>query len=72
MFGKKETVVINVQGMMCNKCASHVEEALKAVSGVKKVEISLENKNAVVTVKAGTDRASLVEAVVKAGYQAEI
>ena len=73
MFGIKKTVehTIVVNGMMCMKCASHVENALKAVKGVKDVSVSLDSK--VVTVKCVEDLSvdTLKKAVKEAGYEAE-
>ena len=43
---KKST--IRIDGMMCSKCTSSVEKALKATPGVEKVEVSLDRKDAVV------------------------
>ncbi len=70
LFGKKakaETYKIGVEGMMCPRCVAHVTDALKAVSGVSDVQVSLEEKTATVT--ATSPREKLVEAIVKAGYE---
>ena len=32
--------ILHITGMTCNACASHVEEALLAVPGVHKAEVS--------------------------------
>lgn len=39
---------ISIDGMMCMHCVKHVKEALSKVDGVKSVEVSLEDKCAVV------------------------
>ena len=70
MFGKKQTIVFTVEGMMCNMCRMHVEKALKAVKGVKSVEISLEDKRVAVTASEGVTEKALKDAVIKAGYKA--
>lgn len=49
---EKEDVMkykLSIEGMMCGHCVARVEKALKAVAGVSDVEVSLENKCAVVT-----------------------
>ena len=69
MFGKKITVEFNVEGMMCGKCREHVENALKAVNGVKKVDVSLEDKKVKVVASEKVTEAQLKDAVVKAGYK---
>jgi Cu+-exporting ATPase len=70
MFGKKQTIEFTVEGMMCNKCREHVENALKGVKGVKSIEISLEDKRVVVTASDKVTEQSLKDAVIKAGYKA--
>lgn len=60
-------MVLKIEGMMCGHCKARVEKALKAVAGVEKVEISLENKTATVTGSA--DAFALRQAVKDAGYQ---
>lgn len=58
---------IKIEGMMCQHCRAAVEKALRAVSSVETVEVSLENKRAVVTGTA--DYEALKKAVVDAGYE---
>ena len=69
MFGKKVTIEFGVEGMMCGKCREHVENALKAVSGVKKVDVSLEDKKVKVVAADKVTEQQLKDAVVKAGYK---
>jgi copper ion binding protein len=74
MFGFEmtETVKLGVDGMSCVHCVKRVEDALKAVKGVKKAKVSLENKCADVTfVPAKVAIADLVKAVTDAGYSAK-
>lgn len=72
MFGKTETTTIAVEGMTCGHCQKRVADALRAVKGVKSVEVSLEKKSAEVSFVPGkTDRAQLVQAVEAAGYTAQ-
>ncbi len=68
--GEIETmkVTLNIEGMMCMHCVKHVTDALNAVSGVRSVEVSLENKRAVVEAD-GADVEALKAAVVNAGYE---
>ena len=71
MFFKKEIVThtIGVDGMMCMHCVNHVKTALEAVKGVKGVQVSLEDKKAVVDAISGLSVSLLEEAVIKAGYK---
>lgn len=70
LFKKKEavTVTISVEGMMCNRCAAHVENALTSLRGVKSAKVDLAEGNVTVT-SAGVDEQKLRDAIVAAGYQ---
>ncbi len=65
-----DTITLQVEGMMCMHCVAHVETALKNVTGVDKVEVSLDKKTATVT---GTNlnKEALIQAVKEAGYDAK-
>ena len=63
-------IVIAVNGMMCEHCKSNVEKALKSVKGVKKVKVSLENKNVLVKYnEKKTNEILIKEAIVEVGYE---
>jgi len=68
----KEDIVmektIDIEGMSCAHCVKQVTEALNAIDGVK-AEVSLENKNAKVSLLKEVSDDVLKEAVVKAGYE---
>lgn len=59
---------ISIEGMMCMHCVKHVNEALSKVDGVSLVEVSLENKNAIVTLTSPVDDSILKAAVENVGY----
>ena len=40
------TAIIKIEGMTCGHCKAAVEKGLGSLSGVEKVEVSLENKEA--------------------------
>ena len=40
---------LTIEGMMCQNCVKHVTKALQKLDGVTEVEVSLEQKSAVVT-----------------------
>ena len=65
---KKMTKVISVDGMMCAHCQAHVQKALAAVDGVSAVDVSLENKEATVTLAKDVTDQVLMDAVTEAGY----
>ena len=60
---------ISIEGMMSSHCTGTVEKALNAVDGVNNVTVSLENKNAVVTVDDTVTDKQLKEVVTNAGYK---
>lgn len=72
MFGlgaKKEVLTLKVQGMMCVHCKKRVEDAVKAVKGVSKVNADVEN--ALVTVEYDckkTEKEEIVKAITDAEY----
>lgn len=59
---------ISIEGMMCMHCVKNVNEALSKVDGVSLVEVSLENKNAIVTLTKDVSDSALKAAVENAGY----
>lgn len=60
---------ILIEGMSCNHCKMHVEQALAAVDGVTEAVVSLADKNASVTLNKDVDNQKLQKAVENAGYQ---
>lgn len=63
----KKTVYIN--GMMCSHCTAHVQKALGALDGVESVEVSLEDKKAVLALNKNVDEAVITAVVREAGYE---
>lgn len=62
----KKTIMI--EGMSCNHCTKAVENALKGLNEVSKVEVSLEEKKAVVEVEKLIDD-KLREVIEEEGYK---
>ena len=60
---------LKIEGMMCAHCVAHVKSALQKVDGVKDVEVSLENKTAVVTLTSDVNNDVLKSAVTNEGYE---
>ena len=62
---------LSIGGMTCNGCVKHVNAALRGVAGVSAVEVRLAEASAnVVHDPERSPVASLLEAVVEAGYEA--
>ncbi|HEX5398530.1 MAG TPA: HAD-IC family P-type ATPase, partial [Verrucomicrobiae bacterium] len=70
---QNDAAEFSVTGMTCQNCVRHVTEAIQSVSGVHSATVSLETKRARVRWNPGVSEnaAVIVEAVQKAGYQAE-
>lgn len=58
-----------IEGMMCGHCTGRVEKALSAIDGVDKVEMSLEDKSAVLSLSKEVADKVLTDAVTEAGYE---
>ncbi len=65
------TISLAIEGMTCASCVGRVEAALRKVAGVGGVAVNLATERAVIepSGNAEIDRAALVEAVEKAGYE---
>ena len=73
LFGKTENVIIKVGGMHCMHCAAKVENTLKALKGVKKARVDLENGTVCVDyVSAKVNAEEMAKAVNAAGFTAEL
>jgi Cu+-exporting ATPase len=59
---------LKISGMTCQNCVRHVKEAISEVSGVKSVDVSLENASAKVSSDFDLGRGALKTAVQEAGY----
>lgn len=68
---KMQTKVIYVDGMMCNHCKAHVEEACKKVPGVSDAVVSLQDKNVTVTCEEKVTDEALKHSIKEAGYEAK-
>ncbi len=61
--------IMKVNGMMCPHCQAHVTKALADIPGVASVEVSLENKEAVMELSEDVPDETLMAAVKEAGYE---
>ncbi len=72
---RKESLMektLHVEGMMCQHCVAHVKKALEGIAGVACADVDLDGKKATVELSEDVADATLVDAVVDAGYEAEI
>lgn len=62
----------SVSGMSCENCQAHVEKAVKGLSGVMDVQVSLDTNSMIVDYDAAAvDVKAIVEAVEEEGYGAQ-
>lgn len=66
---EKNMKKISIEGMMCDNCRKHVEKALSKIEGVTKVEVSLENKNAIIETSKEIDNEIIINAIKEEGYE---
>ena len=72
-FAVEKTITFKVDGMYCSACPAIVKKVLTNVDGVKDATVSYNNKTAVVTFEdTKTDTTTLIQATIKAGYQARV
>ena len=64
-------ILLSIEGMTCPSCVAHVKEALDAIEGVNKVEISYENASATITTNCGVSVTDLIGAIEALGYTAK-
>jgi mercuric reductase len=70
--GPENSLVLQIAGMTCGGCASHVEKALLEAPGVREAQVSYAEGTARVSGKGALDPSALSAAVQAAGYQAVI
>lgn len=60
---------ILVEGMSCGHCVNHVKEALNGLNGVISVNVSLDDKNAVIEANTDVKDEDIKFAIEDAGYE---
>ena len=60
---------IDIEGMQCNHCKMTVEKALGQLDGVTKVEVSLEEKKAVITSQKEIEDSKIKEIIANVGFE---
>ncbi len=62
-------VKLSISGMHCASCASNIERALKKVSGIKEVSVSVVTNKAFASIEDKVSEEEMKKAVAKAGYK---
>lgn len=60
---------ILIEGMKCSGCANRVNNALKQIKGIKKIDVNLENKCANITYKKDITNEELTKAIEDLGFK---
>lgn len=60
---------IYIEGMQCEHCKARVEKVLKELRGVTKVDVSLENKKAIIEADASAENSIIKEAIEDIGFE---
>ncbi|MFI5359595.1 MAG: heavy-metal-associated domain-containing protein [Halanaerobiales bacterium] len=61
--------IIEIDGMSCAHCAARVKKGLEKIEGVEAVEVSVEEKKAVVSLNTAVTEEELKAAIEEAGYK---
>ncbi len=61
--------LVSIEGMSCNHCKMNVEKALKEIDGVEEVNVSLEEKNAIIKLNKEVSDSEIKSAIQEAGYE---
>ena len=61
--------IVSIEGMACNHCKMNVEKALKEIDGVEEVNVSLEEKNAIIKLNKEISDSEIKNAIQEAGYE---
>lgn len=60
---------IKIEGMQCNHCKMSVEKVLSELDGITKVEVSLENKKAIIESQKEIDNSKIKEKITDEGFK---
>lgn len=63
-------IQVSVQGMTCQNCVRHVQQALAGLPGVTQVKVSLERGQAEVEAQGQVSDQAIRQALEEEGYQA--
>ena len=66
---KLNTIVLQVEGMMCNHCKEHVENACKSIKNVVQASASLDKKNVTIEYVDAINQDEIIQSIENAGYK---
>ena len=59
---------ILIEGMMCNNCTARVEKVLNSIDGIEHVEVSLEDKKAIIKTNGEIESSKIIETIEDIGF----
>lgn len=65
-------VSLNVNGMMCSMCESHVNDIVRKTTNVKKVKSSHKKNLTIITMESRKDLDLIVSAIKSLGYECNL
>jgi len=62
-----DRMIFNIDGMHCSNCEKRVKDTLARINGIKKAEVSIKNKKAIIELENGClDRNKIMNEVITA------
>ncbi|MFA4834282.1 MAG: heavy metal translocating P-type ATPase [Patescibacteria group bacterium] len=65
-------IILKISDMHCASCEKIISLELKEVAGVETVKVNYQTGEAIIEAESGTDRNAILDAVKRAGYEAEV
>lgn len=72
MTSKRKRIVLLIAGLRDSRCRDAIVEALESVRGVLDVDVSLFRARAAVSYNQACTEDGLIQAILRAGYQATV
>jgi Cu+-exporting ATPase len=67
-----EKIILKISGMHCASCEKIIGMELNEVEGIETVKVNHQTGEAIIEARSGTDKNAVLDAVKKAGYEAQI
>lgn len=61
-------IKLTIEGMHCASCASNIERAVKKISGVKEISVSMLTRKAIIEAEDNINLDEIKKAISKIGY----
>jgi len=64
-------ISLSIEGMSCDKCASHIKNTLEAIVGINSAEVQFSTASAEVDAISGISTTMIIDAIISIGYSAK-